>query len=131
MGDHRWGGFAAPIISRPVGMRWRAISVLTNTPPRSQQRSPGPMQANGMIEPLITKAAKQLGIDQVEIRKINSPVGRAAFGPAAPNGQRPRLTSAFVTEALDKGKDAFRGDERKAYSGHRRAAKVGGGRVAA
>ena len=88
------------------------------------------MQCNGMIEPLITKAAKQLGVDQVEIRKINSPVGRAVFGPAAPNGQRPRLTSAFVTEALDKGKEAFRWDERKAYSGQRRGAKVRGVGVA-
>ena len=84
MGDHRSAGLAASIIYQPPAMRWRAINVLTNTPPRSQQRSPGPMQANGMIEPLITKAAKQLGIDQVEIRKINSPVGRALFGPARP-----------------------------------------------
>src|SRR6185295_3230809 len=57
MGDHRSAGLAASIIYQPVAMRWRAISVLTNTPPRSQQRSPGPMQCNGMIEPLITKAA--------------------------------------------------------------------------
>src|SRR5258706_7140311 len=126
MGDHRSAGLAASIIYQPPAMRWRAISVLTNTPPRSQQRSPGPMQANGMIEPVITKAAKQLGIDQVEIRKINSPVGKAVFGPAAPNGQRPRLTSAFVTEALDRGKETFRWDEKKAYSGQRRGSKVRG-----
>jgi CO/xanthine dehydrogenase Mo-binding subunit len=126
MGDHRSAGLAASIIYQPQAMRWRAISVLTNTPPRSQQRSPGPMQANGMIEPLITKAAKQLGVDQVEIRKINSPVGRAVFGPAQPNGQRQRLTSAFINEALDKGKQTFRWDERKVYSGQRRGAKVRG-----
>ena len=130
MGDHRSAGLAASIIYQPPAMRWRAISVLTNTPPRSQQRSPGPMQANGIIEPLITKAAKQLGIDQVEIRKINSPVGRATFGPAGPNGQRPRLTSAFITEALESGKQTFRWDERKAYSGQRRGAKVRGVGVA-
>ena len=130
MGDHRSSGLAASIIYQPQAMRWRAISVLTNTPPRSQQRSPGPMQANGMIEPLITKAAKQLGIDQVEIRRINSPVGRATFGPAQPNGQRAKLTSAFIVEALDKGKQAFRWDERKAYSGQRRGAKVRGVGVA-
>jgi CO/xanthine dehydrogenase Mo-binding subunit len=47
MGDHRSAGLAASIIYQPQAMRWRAISVLTNTPPRSQQRSPGPMQANG------------------------------------------------------------------------------------
>ena len=28
-----------------------AVNVLTNTPPRTQQRSPGPMQANGIIGP--------------------------------------------------------------------------------
>jgi len=130
MGDHRSAGLAASIIYQPPAMRWRAISVLTNTPPRSQQRSPGPMQANGMIEPLITKAAKQLGIDQVEIRKINSPVGKAIYGPVGPTGQRPRLTSAFVVEALDKGKETFRWDERKAYSGQRRGSKVRGVGVA-
>ncbi len=83
-----------------------------------------------MVEPLITKAAKQLGLDQVEIRKINSPVGRATFGPAQPNGQRQKLTSAFVVNALDQGKQAFRWDERKAYSGQRRGAKVRGVGVA-
>ncbi len=73
-------------------MRWRTINVLTNTPPRTQQRSPGPMQANGLIEPVITKAAKQLGLDQVEIRRINSPEGKALYGAAAAERQ-PRVTS--------------------------------------
>jgi CO/xanthine dehydrogenase Mo-binding subunit len=126
MGDHRSAGLAASIIYQPQAMRWRAISVLTNTPPRSQQRSPGPMQANAMIDPIITKAAKQLGIDQVAIRRINSPVGKATFGPAAPNGDRQHLTSAFIVEALDKGKQAFEWDRRKAYSGQRRGSKVRG-----
>jgi CO/xanthine dehydrogenase Mo-binding subunit len=89
------------------------------------------MQANGLIEPVITKAAKQLGVDQVEIRKINSPVGRAMFGPpAGPSGQRARLTSAFIVEALDRGKATFKWDEKKAYSGQRRGAKVRGVGVA-
>ena len=59
-----------------------AINVLTNTPPRTQQRSPGPMQANGIMEPVVTKAAKQLGLDQVAIRRINSPEGQGALRPA-------------------------------------------------
>ena len=59
-------------------MRMRAVNVLTNTPPRTQQRSPGPMQANGIMEPVLTKAAKQLGLDQVAIRRINSPEGKAS-----------------------------------------------------
>ena len=86
MGDHRSAGLAASLIYQPAAMRWRTINVLTNTPPRTQQRSPGPMQANGMIEPVITKAAKQLGLDQVAIRRLNSPEGKALYGPPLPNG---------------------------------------------
>ena len=102
------------------------MNVLTNTPPRTQQRSPGPMQANGIMEPVLTKAAKQLGLDQVAIRRINSPEGKAIYGPPLPNGQRRHITSAFVKEALDRGKEQFRWDERKAESGVRRGSKVRG-----
>ena len=41
MGDHRSAGLAASLIYQPEAMRWRAVNVLTNTPPRTQQRSPG------------------------------------------------------------------------------------------
>src|SRR5262245_31073915 len=95
MGDHRSAGNAASLIYQPGAMRWRAINVITNTPPRTQQRSLGPMQANGILEPIVTKAAKQLGLDQVAIRRINAPKGKAVYGPAGPNGQRPHVTSAF------------------------------------
>jgi len=126
MGDHRSAGNAASLIYQPPAMRWRAVNVLTNTPPRSQQRSPGPMQANGIIEPVITKAAKQLQIDQVEIRKINAPAGKAPYGPAGQNGQRQHTTSAFVREALDRGRELFKWDERKARAAERRGPKVRG-----
>ena len=126
MGDHRSAGNAASLIYQPPAMRWRTINVLTNTPPRTQQRSPGPMQANGLIEPVLTKAAKQLGLDQVEIRRINSPEGKAPYGPAQPNGNRRYVTSAFVKEALDRGRELFKWDERKARAGQRRGAKVRG-----
>ena len=55
LGDHRSAGLAASLIYQPPAMRWRAVNVITNTPPRSQQRSPGPMQANGIVEPVITQ----------------------------------------------------------------------------
>ena len=126
MGDFRSGGNAASLIYQPAAMRMRAVNVLTNTPPRTQQRSPGPMQANGIIEPVLTKAAKQLGLDQVAIRRINSPEGKALYGPPLPNGQRRHITSAFVKEALDRGKEQFRWDDRKAESGVRRGSKVRG-----
>jgi len=126
LGDHRSAGLASSLIYQPPAMRWRAVNVLTNTPPRSQQRSPGPMQGNGIIEPVMTKAARQLGIDQVEIRRINSPEGKALFGPVLPSGRRNHVTGAFVKEALDRGAALFNWDERKARAGQRQGSKVRG-----
>src|SRR6185295_15213578 len=63
MGDYRSAALAASLIWQPIAMRWRGVAVVTNTPPRSQQRSPGPMQANAIMEPVVTKAAKKLGLD--------------------------------------------------------------------
>jgi CO/xanthine dehydrogenase Mo-binding subunit len=111
-------------------MRWRTINVLTNTPPKTAQRAPGGMQANGLMEPVITKAANKLGIDQVEIRKINAPEGKAQFGPAAAGGRRTHVTSAFVKQALDKGAEIFNWQAKKARSGKRVGTKVRGSGVA-
>jgi CO/xanthine dehydrogenase Mo-binding subunit len=130
LGDHRSAGNAASLIYQPPAMRWRAVNVATNTPPRSQQRSPGPMQANGIIEPVITKAAKRLGIDQVAIRRMNSPEGKAPFGPVLPNGRRNHVTSAFVKNALDRGATLFNWEERKARAGKRQGSKIRGVGVA-
>jgi xanthine dehydrogenase molybdenum-binding subunit len=126
MGDHRSAGNAASLIYQPLAMRWRAISVYTNTPPRSQQRSPGPMQACGIVDPVVSKAAKKLGLDQVEIRKINAPEGKALFGEPGPDKQRPHITSAFVKQALDRGADLFHWSDRKSYAGQRRGSKIRG-----
>ena len=130
MGDHRSAGNAASLIYQPAAMRWRAVNVLTNTPPRTQQRSPGPMQANGIIEGVVTKAAKQLGIDQVAIRRMNSPEGKALYGPPDAKGGRRHITSAFVKEALDRGVELFDWKTRVALAGQRRGSKVRGVGVA-
>lgn len=126
MGDHRSAGNAASLIYQPAAMRWRAVNVMTNTPPRTQQRSPGPMQANGICEGVITKAAKQLGIDQIAIRRMNSPEGKALYGPPDQKGVRRHITSAFVKEALDRGAEQFKWQERLARSGKRVGSKVTG-----
>jgi CO/xanthine dehydrogenase Mo-binding subunit len=130
MGDHRSAGNAASLIWQPLAMRWRAVSVFTNTPPRSQQRSPGPMQANAIVDPVVTKAARELGLDQVAIRRINSPEGKASYGPPAGNGQRRHITGAFVKEALDKGAELFDWQTRAARSGQRQGSKIRGVGVA-
>ena len=126
MGDHRSAGNAASLIWQPPAMRWRALAVLTNTPPPSQQRSPGPMQANAIMEPVVTKAANRLGLDQVAIRRINAPDGKSLYGPPRPNGGRAHTTSAFVKNALDRGAELFAWEERKARSGKQQGSKVRG-----
>ena len=130
MGDYRAAGNAASLIWQPLAMRWRGVAVITNTPPRSQQRSPGPMQANAIMEPVVTKAAKKLGIDQVAIRRINSPEGKALYGAPEARGARRHVTSAFVKQALDRGAELFKWDERKARAGKRQGSKVRGVGVA-
>ena len=125
MGDFRSAGSAVSLIWQPGAMRWRGAAVLTNTPPRSQQRSPGPMQGNGIMEPIVTKAAKQLGIDQAAIRRINSPEGKAPYGPPA-GGTRRYITSAYVKESIDRGLELFDWNGRKAGAGQRNGSKVRG-----
>ena len=40
------------------------------------------------MEPVLTKAAQKLGIDQVAIHRINAPEGKAPFGPPETRGSR-------------------------------------------
>jgi xanthine dehydrogenase molybdenum-binding subunit len=129
-GDHRAAGIATSLLYQPMAMRWRAINVLTNTPTRLFQRSPGEMQGIAILEQAITKGAKQLGIDQVEMRKNNAPAGKALFGPPRQNGERGHATSAFVREALDLGAERFGWKDRVARSGQRNGSKVRGVGVA-
>jgi xanthine dehydrogenase molybdenum-binding subunit len=111
---------------QPLNMRFRSTAVLTNTPPRGSQRGPGSEQALAMLDPLISQAARQLGIDQVEIRKINAPSTGSPYGEPNRQGNQARLTSAFVREALDQGAALFKWEERKQRSGQKRGSKVTG-----
>jgi CO/xanthine dehydrogenase Mo-binding subunit len=129
-GDANSAGQTISLCYQPDAMRWRTLTVLTNTPPKVSQRAPGGMQGNGLMEPVITKAANKLGLDQVEIRRINAPEGRAPFGPPGGNGQRNRVTDSHVKDALVKGAELFNWDEKKARSGRRVGSKVRGSGVA-
>ena len=83
-GDCGQSGRIVSLLYQPPAMRWRGISVLTNTVPRSAQSSPGGMQGITIMEPLLAKAARQLKVDQVEIHRINAPVSKVPFGPPGP-----------------------------------------------
>ncbi|MGO9228326.1 MAG: xanthine dehydrogenase family protein molybdopterin-binding subunit, partial [Bryobacteraceae bacterium] len=111
------GNAAATMVSllyQIPAMRWRGLTVLTNTPPRSAQSAPGGMQGITLMEPVLAKAARKLGIDQVAIRRINAPEGKAQFGPPAAGGKRAYTTSCFIKEALDRGVEEFQWERRKA-----------------
>ena len=129
-GDGNSASRYASLMFQPESMRWRGITAITNTPPRGAQSQPGGMQGITIMEPIIAKAARQLGVDQVQIRKINSPEGKAKFGPPNPRGERTYTTSCFLKEALDKGAREFDWDARKANSRQRVGTKVRGVGVA-
>ena len=128
-GDGNRPAAIASLIYQPQAMRWRGVTVLTNTPPRGAQSQPGGMQGIALMEPVVAKAARKLGIDQVAIRRINAPEGKAKFGPA----ERARASAAyvderFVKEALDRAPSMFKWDERKARERQREGSKVRGSR---
>ncbi len=124
-GDAFSSGRIVSVLYQPMTMRWRGLTVLTNTPPRSSQSSPGGMQGIAIIEPVLAKAARKLGVDQVAIRRMNSPEGKAPFGPLV-NGKQQYATSAFIKEALDKGAEEFKWNDRKGGTGKRVGSKVRG-----
>src|SRR5271168_4429249 len=125
VGDAPSSGRIVSLLYQPQAMRWRGLTVLTNTPPRSAQSSPGGLQGIVIIEPIIAKAARKLGVDQVAIRRINCPEGKAEFGPVV-NGKRLHATSAFLKEALDRGAEKFGWSERAARTPKRMGTKVRG-----
>jgi len=120
-GDAAQTGRIASLMYQPVAMRARSMMVLTNTPPRRAQSQPGGMQGITLMEPILAKAARKLGIDQVAMRRINAPEGKAKLGPANARGQRGYATSAFVKEALDKGSEMFGWPARQAAAAGKRS----------
>jgi CO/xanthine dehydrogenase Mo-binding subunit len=111
VGDANTSGTIVSLLYQPLAMRWRGTTVLTNTPPRGAQSSPGGMQGIVIMETIVSKAARKLGLDQVEIRKANCPEGKSPVGPIR-NGTRNHCTSAFLKEAFDRGAEQFQWKER-------------------
>ena len=111
VGDASASGMIVSLLYQPPAMRWRGVTVLTNTPPRGPQSAPGGMQGIIIMEPVLAQAARRLSLDQVDIRRMNCPEGKAPWGPAR-NGTRAHSTSAFLKEAFDRGAEQFKWKER-------------------
>src|ERR1700752_2503763 len=126
-GDNEITAAIASLLYQPMALRFRGLSVATNTPPRCAQRGPGGMQGASMLEPLMSRAAQHLGLDEVEIRKINAPSDGSPVGISETTDQpRPRVATARVREALDRGAELFKWQERQKQNGARRGSKVRG-----
>ncbi|HEY7334041.1 MAG TPA: xanthine dehydrogenase family protein molybdopterin-binding subunit [Bryobacteraceae bacterium] len=124
--DANNSGRMLSLMYQPPAMRWRGVTVLTNTPPRLSQSQPGGFQGITLMEPIMAKASRKLGIDQVALHRMNAPEGKAPIGPPpAPNGKRTYVTSAYIKEALDRGVEMFEWEARKAKP-KRSATKVRG-----
>jgi CO/xanthine dehydrogenase Mo-binding subunit len=121
-GDHSTAAEVASLNYMPEAMRFRGITLFTNTPPRAAQRQPGGAAIVSMLEPVMDKAARELGIDRLDIRRINAPGHDAAFGP----GREERVTSAFAREALDLGAQKFDWASKSRLSGRRNGTRVTG-----
>ena len=87
-------GRIVSLLYQPPAMRWRGITVLTNTPPRSAQSSPGGMQGIAIMEPILAKAARKLGVDQVAHPAHQLPRGQGASSDRRCEGKRSYATSA-------------------------------------
>ena len=124
-GDMFTAGTIGSLAYTPLTMRFRGVTVLTNTPPRSAQRGPGGVQVVTMLEPLMDRAARQLDVDRVAMRRINAADHNTKFG----SGQA-ALTSAFVREAIDLGAELFDWEAKSQMSGQRNGTKVTGVGVA-
>ena len=118
-GDWTSAADAVSIVYTPEAMRFRGVSVETNTPPRTAQRGPGQNQIAIAVEPLMDKAAHELGVDPVALRRINAPGHDAKYG-----GRQRTVTSAYLGEALEQGAERFGWAERLARSGTKRGSKV-------
>jgi xanthine dehydrogenase molybdenum-binding subunit len=107
-------GRMASLLYQPQAMRWRGVAVLTNTPARAAQTSPGGLQAQALMGPVLAKAARRLNLDPLTVCRINSPEGRAPVGPPNSDGTLNAATSAFVKKALDQGARTFDWETRRA-----------------
>jgi xanthine dehydrogenase molybdenum-binding subunit len=119
--DFGGAGEAISIVHTPLAMRVRAVPVSTNTPYTGAQRGPGQNQMAMVMEPLLDRAARDLGLDRLAVREKNAPDADTLV-----SSQRAPVTSAYMREALAKAAADFNYAERITRSGQRNGSKVTG-----
>lgn len=90
------------ICYQPESMRFRHISVYTNTTPRGAQRGPGQNEMAAVLAPIMDRVANELGMDRVAFRRINAVDNDGWYG-----NQSGPVTSAYMREAIDQGAALF------------------------
>ncbi|MGB0559945.1 MAG: xanthine dehydrogenase family protein molybdopterin-binding subunit [Pseudohongiellaceae bacterium] len=109
------------VVYTPTAMRLRNIPVFTNTAPRGAQRGPGQNEMSAAIAPIMDKAARDLGMDRAQFRRVNAPHSDSPVYES----QGP-VTSAFMAEAIDIATEMFNWTEREAAPRQRKGSKVRG-----
>jgi len=118
-GDYSSAAGAVALIYTPTNMRFRGAAVVTNKAWHVSQRGPGQNQIACVIEPLLDRAAKELGIDRIAIRDLNAPEADVKF-----TNRESTVTSMYLKEAFKLGAEKFNWEEKKALSGQRNGSKV-------
>ena len=109
------------VVYTPTAMRMRNIPVFTNTAPRGAQRGPGQNEMSAAIAPIMDKAARALNMDRLAFRRVNAPHSESPIFE-----DRGPLTSAFMTEAIDKANELFNWSARESQPRQRNGSKVRG-----
>ena len=110
---------AVSIVYQAEAVRLRGVSIGSNTAHRGAQRGPGENQIAAIVSPILDKAADELGIDRLEIRKINTPQNGDVGGI-----QRQPFTSAYMPEALEQTAQLFDWEGRQSRRRQRNGSKV-------
>lgn len=120
-GDASSAADAISMLYQTEAVRFRGAGIGTNTGHRGAQRGPGQNQIAPIIAPILDKAADELGIDRLEIRRINAVGNGDMHGP-----RQGTVTSAYMREAMAQAATMFNWEERRSRSRQRNGSKVTG-----
>jgi len=109
------------LMLQPDAMRFRGVTLYTNTAPRGAQRGPGENEMATALAPILDKAINQAGLDRVQVMIQNAPDNDGTIGP-----ERGVLTGTAFPQAIAQGAELFGWQERSQLSGRRNGSKVTG-----